>query len=339
MKNRKNIFNLIIFILLFIATIYILIQNKNSTTKVKPTDFSISDTASIRKIFIADMKGQSVSLTKSNHHWLVNDEFPVNTSKMELLLDVLKRVEVKNPTPASMRENVIKDMAAGAVKVEIYKKGIKPFKIIYIGGPTQDMLGTFMALENKRKEPYVVHLPGFNGYLSEGYFFTDINEWRSKEVFNYQPGKIKSVRVIYNGNGDSSFTLNVSGTNNFNLIQSSTNEEIIPLDQQKVKSFLQAFTKLHFMSVETDIKGFKRDSIFNSEPVITISVTTIEDEIKSLKLFYRPSDIRTRLELFPGVDKEYFLATVSDRAGDLVVMQRLVLDRIMWKTGHFKIEK
>ena len=338
MRKRKNIINLTLFIILFLATIYILVQNKNSSSTVQPNDFAIDDTASIRKIFIADMKGESVILTKSKNNWLVNDEFAINQSRIELLLDVVKRLEVKNPTPENARNNVITEMAAGAIKVEFYKRSKKAFKVLYIGGPTQNNLGTYMALENKDKEPYVVHLPGFNGYLSEGYFFTDVNEWRTKEVFNYKATAIREIGVEYLGDGDSSFKLRVISPNEFKLVQLSTNEEI-DLNEQKAKAFVQGFSKLHFLAIDTDISDFRKDSILNNKPIITIYVRNLQNQKKTLNLYYRPTDIRTRVELFPGVDKEYFLATASDREEDLVIMQRLVLDRIMWKTEDFKIEK
>jgi hypothetical protein len=337
MKKRKNIINLGLFFILFLATIYILWQNKKGTSELSPDAFAIQDTASLSKIFITDLQGESVTLTKNNDTWFINGEYPVNKTRIELLLDVVRRMEIKHPTPANARENVIKDMASNAIKVEFYGKKKKPLKIIYVGGPTQDNLGTYMALESENKEPYVIHLPGFNGYLSEGYFFTDISEWRSKIVFNYQAENIEEIRLDYDGQGDSSYFIRVLSPNTFEVRDLKSNE-LIAHDPQKVKAYLQGFSKLYFMAIDTDTKGYKRDSILNSKPAITIQVKTKQSE-KSLELYYRPTDIRTRVELFPGADKEYFLGLLSDRKDDLLILQRLILDQIMWKTEDFKTEK
>ncbi|MFC2114363.1 DUF4340 domain-containing protein [Bacteroidota bacterium] len=338
MMNRKNIINLSFFILLFLVTLYILFQNKNSTTNLKTDAFSIADTAALTKIFIADMEGNSVTLEKNNNNWMVNN-FPANTHRINLLMDVIKRVEIKNPTPESMRENVIRDMASSAIKVEFYTKGRKAFKTIYVGGPTLDNLGTFMALDSKGKEPYVVHMPGFNGYLSDGYFYTDVNEWRTKDIFNYDPLSIKVIEVNYTNQPDSSFVLSIPNDDEFVLKQKS-NQSVIPdIDIRKVKSYIKAFNYLTFVALETDLNEFKQDSIMQSLPVAVISVTTKKNVTKVLQLYYRPTDLRTRVELFKGVDKEYYLGTISDRKGDLVLIQALSLERIMWKTDDFKTEK
>jgi hypothetical protein len=43
--------------------------------------------------------------------------------------------------------------------------------------------------------PYVVHIPGWEGYLTDGYFFVEENEWRTKIVFDFKPINIKEIDV------------------------------------------------------------------------------------------------------------------------------------------------
>jgi hypothetical protein len=97
--KRKNILNLIFLAVLTVAAAIILVNNKNKTIPENESDFSVSDTASITKIFIADQNRNKVVLSRKGKDWFVNDEFKVNPSRINMLLDVLKKVEMKNPAP------------------------------------------------------------------------------------------------------------------------------------------------------------------------------------------------------------------------------------------------
>ena len=52
-----------------------------------------------------------------------------------------------------------------------------------------------MILENS-SEPYVVSIPGFNGYLSSR-FSCEENDWKDKIIFNYDKNEIESVHLNY----------------------------------------------------------------------------------------------------------------------------------------------
>ena len=76
----------------------------------------------------------------------------------------------------------------------------KKIKTIYIGGETADQLGTYMMISGA-KEPYIVHIPGFNGYLSSR-FLCKKEAWRSKKIFtkkvtkaSYQLDKDQKIEI------------------------------------------------------------------------------------------------------------------------------------------------
>ena len=119
---KKNKFILVITIILVGLASYLLLNRSNSTLKVKDAAFAVRDTAAIRKVFIADMVGNNLSLDrKAVDHWTVNDEYKVNQELIRLLLKTIKNIRVLRPVSNAGFENILKQLATTSTKVEIYK--------------------------------------------------------------------------------------------------------------------------------------------------------------------------------------------------------------------------
>ena len=56
-------------------------------------------------------------------------------------------------------------MSTQRTQVKIFSNK-KILKTIYVGGDTQDQLGTYSMILDNSSEPYVLEIPGFKGYLS-----------------------------------------------------------------------------------------------------------------------------------------------------------------------------
>ena len=68
-KNKKSI---ILVIILAVAAIWFLMQNNKSTLNENESDFGLSDTSSVTKIFIADKQTNSVVLDRTSGGWILN---------------------------------------------------------------------------------------------------------------------------------------------------------------------------------------------------------------------------------------------------------------------------
>src|ERR1035438_455376 len=204
MKNNK--LTLLLFVLLAIAAVVLIITNKKSTIKEDLKDFSVSDTASITKIYMTTKEPSSVILTREGPgQWTVNGKFAARNDAMNDLMETIKEVSVRAPVAKSAMDNVLKALATTSTKIEIYSKD-KLLKTYYVGSYTQDMAGTFMMLEGS-KTPFVTFIPGFNGYLSTRYF-TEEPLWRDRTIYNYYPDEIASISVDYPKLKHASFTVN-----------------------------------------------------------------------------------------------------------------------------------
>lgn len=338
--NRKTVVNLVVFAILLIASILIVNNNRKNTIDLPVDAFQVKDTASIYKVFIADMKGNSVILTHQSGKWLVNNKYEAHPVRISSMLEVLAKMEIKSPVPETAKENIIKDMAAGSTKVELYHKNKKrPFHVFYVGGPTKDNLGTYMSLAKGNRQPHIIHIPGWYGYLSDGYFFCEEDEWRSKNLFPFKSGEIREVNIQYSTQPDSSFILKINGINNFSLLHFQDGKTFGKASAIRVKSFLYALTELSFVAADKNIKQELKDSLLRATPLVYVEATGKKGNRHWLKLYFKPTDNTTKAELMPGIDKEYFYGLSDSRQGDILLVQTLRLSEILLKPDNFLSEK
>ncbi len=176
------IYTLIILTLVIIVIFGKQKHNQNSSLRVDKRAFHVVDTTTIKKITLENKNLEKVTLHRINSEtWILNDSLTANKYLIDLILKTLKEMRIKKPIARAALPNVIKKMAIQNTKVEITQKNNK-VKTIYIGSETPDQLGTYMMIKNA-KEPYVIHIPGFHGYLSSR-FSCKQHLWRSKQLFN-----------------------------------------------------------------------------------------------------------------------------------------------------------
>ena len=179
-KSQRILKYLVAILLIILIYLSYSTQNRSSSIRSDKKNFEVSDTTKIERIELSNRNLQMVSLRRSVVGWTLNDTLFANQSSVNLILKTIKEMRVKNPIARSALKNVIERMGIQNTKVEIFSNN-KKIRTIYVGGETADQLGTFMMLEGA-KEPYVVHIPGFNGYLSSRFHCRE-SDWRDKNIF------------------------------------------------------------------------------------------------------------------------------------------------------------
>jgi hypothetical protein len=196
---KKNRIAIILVIILSFISFWFIINKQNGTIKETLRDFAVADTASVNKIFLADKNGNSITLERQvAGHWTVNGKYHVRPDALQTLLSTIKKIDIKEPIGKNAQNNVIKRLAAKAVKCEIYQNN-KLTKAYYVGTETPDQTGTYMILIDLEtmkpsEKAFVTYIPGFEGYLTTRYFVEE-RGWRDRTVFQYIPNAIKSVKV------------------------------------------------------------------------------------------------------------------------------------------------
>ncbi len=344
-KKVKNKGLIIATVLVIIAAVAVFTSDSYSTLNSKESDFSVLDTASVTKIFLADNNVNEVLLQRTKKGWLLNKKYPANTKAVNFLLETLRQIKVKSPVSKAEHNNVIKRMAGKSVKVEVYRhvprinlfNKIKLFyhdkrtKVFYVGDVTQNNLGTYMLMEGA-KHPYIVYIPGFRGFVSVR-FSPKEDDWKSHVVFNEKLNDIKSVTLQNNEKPEESFKVVVNDAfGNYDVIRLSDGSKIKNYDTLKVLNFLTSFRDLKYEALmNNELPPQKIDSILNSKPKYILTLVTTKNDTNKVVIFNKPrfpDEVNNAVEELVPVDLDRMYGSIHD-GKDFVLMQYYVFDRVL----------
>ncbi|MFM8431193.1 MAG: DUF4340 domain-containing protein, partial [Bacteroidota bacterium] len=224
--------------------------------------------------------------------WVVNDSLPANRETLKRLLQVIHSVEVKSRVAKTAYNNVVGDLAATAIKVEIYTDGNdEPEKTYYVGGHTQDALGTFMILEDS-KMPFVTEIPGFNGYLTPWYP-TRLEDWMRNMVFDIGTEDFRSISIEYPAFADRSFSLSKKDTLfTLNRLSSEANTEA-RIPKTMAMNYLVHLKGLPYLQEARMLGAQERDSVSKTIPLAIVTVTSTSGASTSVSLHPMPVSDRS----------------------------------------------
>ena len=335
---NKNRILLLIVVLLLSVTGYYYFNNSDSTIKKELRDFAVADTSSIDKMFLADKKGNKALLERKGPAlWTINGKYPARQDAINFLLKTIKQIEVRSPVGKAALQNVLKELSSTGTKIEIYSKGDK-IKTYYVGGPTQDMLGTFMYLENSTV-PFVIHIPGFNGYLTPRYF-ASADEWRSRIIFQYGEGQIASVMVQNNQHPDESFRIK-KDDDHYVYYSSLTATAPAEIFQSQLVAYLAKYQLIGFERPTYDLDVAYRDSLLKTEPIRILEVEGVDGKKDKIEMYLKPVDTGTmtsvdeRTGLLREFDPDRMYASWNNDT-NLIVVQYHVFDKLFSKPDRIK---
>jgi len=329
----------IIVIVLGAFAAYLYMKDGRGTIKPELRNFAVEDTAAITKIFLGDKAQKTVTLTRlSTGRWRINDTYYVRKDLIAVLLKTIKTLEVKMPVAKAARGNVIKRLASGATKVEIYQGEDTPMKVYYVGGATQNSMGTYMAIEGS-SEPFITHVPSFFGYLSSRYV-TNVDLWRDRTFIDLQFKDIQRMGIEFPGDPKFSFSIENKGNWKFEL-KSLANDSIVPdYDTTALLVYLTKFKNVQYEGYEKEMNQHFIDSIFNAQPTYIFTVETTDGQISKMETFLKP-DMEGRLDndgvpILFDVDRLY--ARINGRP-ELLTVQYYVFDNIILGLQDFLKEQ
>lgn len=286
--SKKTV--ILLLLLLAVATIYLVWVRKPWNTVGKGrTDFAVADTSALTKIFLADKEGHQVLLTaQANGKWLVNNAYEADDTKIKLLLTTLHDMQVRNPVTEKQMNTVIGTLATAGIKVELYTQaGLE--KVLYIGPATPDQTGT-MALIEGSEAPFILHIPGFVGYLTPRFYPFPI-QWRSKLVFDFAATQIEKVQVEYPYSPNQSFVVTNGIEPTITQLQSNQQSGA---GNQKLNYYLGCFTQLYGEGFDPDILPNQVDSIRKQKPFSIITLTAGGGTQRKLEIYYKGITEKTK---------------------------------------------
>lgn len=330
---KKNGIIIGIIVVLGIIAIILISRNSNSSIKRELRDFAVEDTASVDRIFMVRKDNQQVILTRVGDHWMVNNRFVARADAVDNLLKTLNRIRVKSPVSNSMLDNAVRMLATRNTKVEVYNKK-KLLKTIYVGGATQDQMGTFMMLEGS-SVPFIVDIPGFTGYLSTRFFIEEVS-WRSTELFKYNFNDIKAITVVNESIPEKSFRLSSSGKNEYSITGIDGAAFPGTLDTVGVRFYISQFEKVNFEFIADSAPQRLKDSLLAAKPYRKLSLEDHSGVTRKITAWLRPANGKLDTEGKPLIwDDERMWALIDDQSW--VVIQFYVFNSLFANSNNFLI--
>lgn len=327
---KKNWIILVLVIILAAVAVWVLSTNSKTTIKRELRDFAVADTSSVDKIFMVDKSNRQVMLKREGSGWTVNDKYPARLDAIEILLKTINRVTVKNPVSLSSMDNVIKMLATRNTKVEIFSGG-KLLKTIYVGGPTQDQVGTYMMIEGS-SVPFVVHIQGFTGYLS-GRFFTEEESWRSPVIFKFDFDDIARIKSVNNIFPDQSFVIEKK-PGGFEINGLNGNLAAPAIDTLALRYFISGFELVSSEFFVINMDQPLSDSLSNAVPFRVLEVTDRKGNTRKVEAHERRGIGLTDDEGNPlEWDNERMYGRLDDSSW--VVIQYFVFERLFRDFDYF----
>ncbi len=335
---KKNRALIVVGLVLSIVAVWLVYSRRDGTISEALRDFAVKDTGSVSKIFMANKAGKQVLLEKQpNGDWIINGKHWARPDAISTLLGTMYQVEVRSPVARAAYNNIIKSLAANSVKVEVYNKnGI--IKTYYVGGPTQDQLGTFMYLENS-SQPFIVHIPGFDGYLTPRYII-DESEWIVRNVFKLDEGSLDKLHVTDRLRPGYEFQIGRQPDGDY-LVMDGRGELVQNISQDKVINYLLSYRLLNYEKVEKLLDGATLDSVRATTPFRSIVLSDNKGKTTRVDFWRKPISEHTvnkGLEdgtVFPH-DVDRMLGSIN---GDttLVNIQYFSFEKLFLKPADFQM--
>jgi hypothetical protein len=313
--------------------------------------FAVKDTATITRVFIADMFGQKVLLTKNDGKWMVDNHKPVAPYKIRDLLITMNSIRIAKPIAKAAQNSVLEMLAISSTKVEIYEtKSLfvifgmpfftkeRLYKTYFLGDATQTSLASFALLEGM-DFPCEIYKPGFRGYVKP-LFSPDPVEWYSQLIFSTKLTRIKNVSFVDVQNPESSFFVEKAGPRTFNLFDHQKNA-ISDYDTLMLVDMLSEFREKHYEVFLPNISQSLKDSILQLYLFKIISVTDVEKRTTTMKLYYFVewgdlfiNDVLIE-ENYADYNKDRCYATFNDNTDEIFTVQFQQFDRQIQPLAYF----
>ncbi|MGB3075577.1 MAG: hypothetical protein WBB36_09660, partial [Chitinophagales bacterium] len=246
--------------------------------------------------------------------------------------------DVSYPVPEAAEKTVITALASSNKKVELYDKEGSLLKSYYVGGGTLNSEGTYFLMNGSDK-PFVVSVPAFAGVL-DSRFVTDEEVIRSTAVFRFRDNEISMITVEYFEKPDSSFSIKQLRADSFEV--SNKNKGILAggqLNKERVQHYISLYSSIFCESFVNDLP--KKDSILQTIPFCTVTVTDRQQQSQSATLYHMPRNSTSEQFDMKGNELKYdvdrYFATIHDNK-DFVILQQFHFGRLLKSFSYFSIK-
>lgn len=275
MHRKENIRLLIILVALSAITVTLMTTGKSlRRISFQPDMFSVADTSLIDQVKISSGHFTNV-LKKENGLWLVNGKYRLDEGLRRTLLPVLKEIRIRRPVPESRRGETMELLGKNGIKVEIFSDN-RLIQSYMTGGIKNEGITWFM--KSGEKQPFVVHLPGYESYIA-GLFEITENDWRDRIVLESNWRTLSQATMAYDNKDGDDFSILFTG-NSFDL------PGIKEVDTAQVMNYLDMMTYILADKYLNRGELPVYDSLAASPPYATLQVEKMGKNQPETIVFY-----------------------------------------------------
>lgn len=346
---RKNRIILLVTLLLALAAGFLILNKSKSTLKKEISDFAISDTASVSRIFMSDKADNQVLLERNpNGGWILNGKYEAHVENINTFLMTISKLEVREPVARAAHNNIVTLLASRSVKVEIYQHSHRirigsyrffPYEKLartyFVGDATMDNVGTYALLEGA-DTPVIIYMPGLRGFVASR-FSTAETDWRVHTIFNKKLPDIKAIHIEFIEKPGESFRVVNNNNESLSLYRLSDNQQVQRFDTLQLMAFVNAFRNIRYETLLNDMEPHKKDSISGSMPLHRIKLELKDGKTQTATTFGRMLPV-PEIDVFDGstitYDRDRMYALVNNDQ-DFVMVQFFVFDKILIPLSAF----
>jgi hypothetical protein len=344
--KKKNIIIIAAVAIVCLAALIVALQGSRKATFKQ--DYHIEDVSTVTRIFLADKQEGEVLLTRvGDSTWVVDNEYPANQPMVNLFLETLNTMRIRQQVNRNAVPTVIKHLAAKGIKVEVYQRvplinwfggKLRLFTrekltcTYYVGSETKDMLGSYMFREGD-KVPCVIYIPGFRGFLTPR-FVTDPLKWRSHTIVDLDAKAIGRIELEIPADQNESFAVVNNGAG-FDFIVGGS--KVPAFDTLRVAALIASFTRLNFDEFASIVPN-SNDSSLVGAPRTILRITDTAGTTREVRTYIKyanPNDMAVvpDEEMYETFDVNRLYAIVDNT--DTVLIQYHVFDNILQPARYF----
>lgn len=275
--------NLVLLILLLVlaGSGWWLFQNQSSSASVVYTDrnFAVEDLDQVHLIVLADKKGHRTELKRSGNSWVVNEHYPVNKRRMEVLERTLTDLQIRYIPSEAESKTAMKQLASYTTQIKMYDAQGDQIRSYLIGGTNANGMGTYMMMEGA-SQPFVMDIPYFQGAIDLRYD-PDPEYWITEKLFaNIDMNDIKKMIVKYGKQEANSVVLSREGRNwkLQPLFPSSLTRDNEP-NEARIRAFVTNILELKAGRITEYLPGRDENEVKQRVPEMHIQIYDQRDSL------------------------------------------------------------
>ena len=171
-------------ILLGLVSLSLRRTNQASTLDELATAFAVVDTGQVVSIKV----GEVLLKRENGAAWSVNGEYLADAGRMQRLLGMLPRLEVKRPAPRHLKDSIADVLASTSfwLEVEGVDGMMNQYPLVKASGDTYSTIDD--------SDPYALYVPGYRQNIGD-WLDVGVDGWRDRHIIYTSWRSLKSLSI------------------------------------------------------------------------------------------------------------------------------------------------